>query len=126
MWPYFVVLVLFLMGVGIWLSWTTKKDCFAFQALLEEIDTSRSLLRWRLANPDLYIGDTAYTRELVLRRIQARKRFLEAHPFINDDGFLNFLLTLLDEHGPEPPRKRSSVTNKPPRRVGRFCSSTKR
>ncbi|GEM_PF-6072055 len=97
LWPFVVFVIIFL------LFYDVRNGNEELKALIADCDASEKLVNWRLANPDSYIGDIPLARELVLQRIVAYKHFLKMHPFIKDDGFTEFLYSLLDDHE-EPPR----------------------
>lgn len=69
------------------------------------------LLDWRKANPDAFIGDWAEARMLLLEHIKIRQEHLARRPFINDGGYIDFLLSLLEEE-PEPPPKKAVINTK--------------
>lgn len=70
----------------------------------EKRDALLALENWRTANPELYIGDVEYARNLIFRCIEAHFKILEIS--INyHDNTLTLMCALLAEHGPEPPRK---------------------
>lgn len=76
------------------------------KALSEDCKTFEELMSWRLANPELCIGDISYARNLVLKRIAAYEHFVKVCSFVKrDEEHVKFLYSLLDEHGGEPPRK---------------------
>ncbi len=95
--------------------WKSKREK---EVIAEEVNTFEALINWRLANPNLYIGDVPYARCLVLRRIEAWRKYLSIFSFLKDDGFIDFLYGLLDEHGPGPPSKSFPVLQQPRREDG--------
>lgn len=97
LWLFVVFVTIFLLFFGV----RTSNE--QLKALIADCDASEKLTNWRLANPDAYIGDISLARELVLQRIVTWKNLLKTHPFIKDDGFTEFLYSLLDDHE-EPPR----------------------
>lgn len=77
----------------------------SYLSVVRYCDTDEALLAWRLNNPELYVGDSSYGRSLVLEALDAYRNFLRYHPYCSGEEHIAFLLSLLDEHGPEPPRK---------------------
>lgn len=67
--------------------------------------TLGALLIWREANPGLFMGDWPEARQLIAEHIKIRERLFEYVPFLNDNGRIELLLSLLDEKGPNPPPK---------------------
>lgn len=83
-----------------------------FRAIKMYNNASTNLDMWRKYNPDLCVGDIAYARKLVIRRIKAYTYTCKVCPWITmDEGYIESLLALLFEHNPEPPRKRYPLTN---------------
>ncbi|MBI2049048.1 MAG: hypothetical protein HYT29_01240 [Parcubacteria group bacterium] len=98
-----------------------KKEKAAEKALFDDCDASEALTDWRIANPNLYIGEVPYAQELVRRRIMTHFRLLETHPYIKrDDEFIRFLYSLLTERRPPPPDTRKPRPLSKPRNCGAF------
>jgi len=111
-------------GLALWAIRDLRRSNAALKALFADCDASEALFNWRLANPDYYIGDWPYARELVMRRIAAYRHFLETHSFVEDRGFTEYLFSLLDEHGPPPPAKGKPVPVSPRKTGADFISSS--
>ena len=94
------ILMIFVLILGVR---EIRKDREQIKAIFLDCDTAEELIRWRMANPDLYIGDVPQAGEIVLRRIAAYRRLLETHSYIKDNGHLKFLESLLSEREPPPP-----------------------
>ena len=75
-------------------------------------DADDALLEWRLKNPGVYIGLSTVGRTLLGQCIDAYDEFLRTHPFVSDDGYRDFLLSLMNELPPRP-RKRKRLHTKP-------------
>ena len=98
-----IVSLALLAGMFVWMICAIRKVKEQLATTIADCEAGEVLMNWRIANPDLYIGDVAYARWLVLRKIATYRRFLEAHPYIKDKGNTDFLYSLLDEYGPPPP-----------------------
>ncbi len=72
---------------------------------------TEALFAWRLANPDRFVGDSSHARTLVHEAVLACREFGRFHPFLDMEDEIARILSLLDEHGPEPPRKRVPRTS---------------
>lgn len=88
----------FILGVILSLIREAKKSKEQLKATIADCDASEELTNWRIANPDICICDDSWARELVIQRIVTYKYFLKTHPFIKDNGFTEFLRSLLDDH----------------------------
>lgn len=74
-------------------------------AFLEVLVTFNDLMNWIFANPEIRVGDSCFAKSLVIKHIEAYKRSWIICAFVTDNEYILFLQSLLDDHGPEPPRK---------------------
>ena len=92
-----------------WNSRLALKSCIRY------CETGEELSAWRIANPDFYVGDSNHARALVHDAVAACREFLRWHAYCarTIEEEIAFLMSLLDEHGPEPPRKPFPKTARP-------------
>lgn len=105
-----ILIIIFVLYLN-YLRRELKKSEKAYDALFADCDAGDALVNWRLANPDIPVYKSTYARWLVMTRIKTYKSFLETHPYIKDNGFLDFLYSLLDP--PPRPKKRKRVPKIP-------------
>lgn len=74
----------------------------------------KQLVHWIECNQDACVGDYQYARGLVIACIEKYEKVKRWYPFPHgEDVYLSFLYMLLDQHGPEPPRKVEKVFKQP-------------
>ncbi len=102
----------------LFLVYVSKREVFARYAEMKAAD---ELMDWINANPNLYIGDVQYARDLVMKQIHAYEYFLKCSTCVKrDDAFIEFLYSLLDQHAPPPPPNKKKMIPKQPHKTGCF------
>ncbi|OGZ16479.1 MAG: hypothetical protein A3G11_02830 [Candidatus Lloydbacteria bacterium RIFCSPLOWO2_12_FULL_51_9] len=107
------LLLLLLAGECVFFYKMRRRGMKELRATEEDCAASEAFWKWRIANPELHIGDIPCARKLVLRRIETYIHFMETHPYLKDNGFIAHLHSLLSDRGPPPPQKRRRPPRKP-------------
>jgi hypothetical protein len=81
--------------------------------LTKQAQAFKELTNWQLANPGLYIGNVPYAEALVHKCIKASEKYLRMYHYLPDPGHIDYLQSLLDDHGPEPPGESAPVAKQP-------------
>ena len=82
-----------------------QRGARSLESVKRYCDAGNALTFWCMNNPELYIGDHDIARGLVLQYIAAINEFLHYHPYCDFEEHIKLLYALLNQHGPEPPRK---------------------
>ena len=88
--------IILLAGVAVWCYVAYRgyqHGVLECKVLFADCDASEALTNWRIANPDLHIGDVPHARQLVLNRIVAYERLCKVCLFVKKDkDFIAFFV----------------------------------
>ncbi len=76
-------------------------------------ESHKTLSDWVEKNPDKFIGDVPYAQDLVLRCILSHRQMILLFPKLGEHRWIAYLLSLLNERGPDPPFKSFPVLEQP-------------
>jgi hypothetical protein len=85
------------------MSWWCNK---LYRAMCDYLDAHDELSGWRASNPGVYLGLSDTGKLLLRRTIEAYDTFRRYHPYVEDDGYRDYLLSLFDDL---PPLKRKPL-----------------
>ncbi len=100
-----VVLMCFFYG----LKFHTDK---LYQVMCKWLEASQVLHEWRHSHPYIYLGLSDVGKALLVQAIEAYDQFVRYHPYVRDDEYREWLLSLFNDL-PPPRRKPRPIKKRP-------------
>ncbi len=100
---YFLVFgILFCVSIFLFVFRLNLSAKESFQSLCNWCDAGDEFRQWREDNPYIYIGLSDKGKALLTKLIIAYDRYLLLHPYVHDNGYRDYLMSLFDDVPPRP------------------------